>query len=708
MATTTQSVKTPSKSKKESSNSRQTRAENQSATIVDKRPATLAQRNIIASMGSGFGAQRTAQLQAIMGGTAPVQRVKEDETEIKDTSVENNTGLPDQLKSGIENISGISLNDVRVHPNSSQPSELSAHAFAQGSDIHLAPGQEKHLPHEAWHVVQQKQGRVQPTKQMGDVVNVNDNQGLEREATQMGQRALNHTPQTDTPSIQSVAAPKTTAQLVTEDEISRRTARPMNKQMRQTARNQFSVNDQIKGFDKSNLKKPPSPPKANRRNAMKPQTPKQNTGKAVTRSTKENFDMASIPGVTANLGKALGGVAEKDKHGDATMGQMVANETKNAVAGATSQGKGFFGRMKEKASKTWSSIKNWWGGKKEAKPDDRSMREKGSDIVGQAGNVVKGMAIRGVEGAANASVGKVGDVGVNAYNAGKSASNTIEAHNLANDRSNDLKDQTGGERDIGTAIASQTRKTHAKQGIASGAKAIKGGVGIAKTITTLGTADLAEEGLSKLVGGIVKKGKKGAGKGAMEGLMGHEEKALGERKDLTLGEAFDGQSKSETTNLEDYRSIVNSGKGELSEDDKIAAAKSRSALFQEGFDRSAGYKFKKKANKKQNKANSMDTSALSDKMSLKNEAVKYNDLADKRREGINDGSQMLKPGNVKKRAQDMRKVKALGDDLKASDSGFTDNLVKNEDATHNRTKLVSERITKKADDLMGKKGKFRS
>ena len=272
----------------------------QTATIVDKRPATLAQSNIIASMGSESGAQRTAQLQAIMGGTAPVQRVKEDKTQIKDTSVENNTGLPDQLKSGIENISGISLNDVRVHPNSSQPSELSAHAFAQGADIHLAPGQEKHLPHEAWHVVQQKQGRVQPTKQMGDGVNVNDNQGLEREATQMGQRALNHTPQTNTPSIQSVAAPKTTAQLVTEDEISRRTARPMNKQMRQTARNQFSVNDQIKGFDKSNLKKPPSPPKANRRNAMKPQTPK----------------------VTDNLANALGGVAEKDKRGDATMGAV--------------------------------------------------------------------------------------------------------------------------------------------------------------------------------------------------------------------------------------------------------------------------------------------------------------------------------------------------------------------------------------------------
>ena len=208
-----QSAKTTSGSNKESSNSRQTRAENQSATIADKRPATLAQNRIMASMGSGSGVQRTAQLQAIMSGPAPVQRVKEDETQIKDTFVENNTGLPDQLKTGLENISGISLNDVQVYSNSSQPGELSAHAFAQGTDIHLAPGQEKHLPHEAWHVVQQKQGRVQPTKQMGDGVNVNDHPGLEREATQMGQRALNHTLQTDTPSIQSVAAPSATAQL---------------------------------------------------------------------------------------------------------------------------------------------------------------------------------------------------------------------------------------------------------------------------------------------------------------------------------------------------------------------------------------------------------------------------------------------------------------------------------------------------------------
>jgi hypothetical protein len=103
---------------------------------------------------------------------------------------ENNTGLPDNLKSGIENISGHSMDDVKVHYNSDKPDQLNAHAYAQGTDIHLATGQEKHLPHEAWHVVQQKQGRVQPTMQMKGKVNVNDDVGLEKEADVMGVKAL--------------------------------------------------------------------------------------------------------------------------------------------------------------------------------------------------------------------------------------------------------------------------------------------------------------------------------------------------------------------------------------------------------------------------------------------------------------------------------------------------------------------------------------
>jgi hypothetical protein len=66
---------------------------------------------------------------------------------------------------------------------------LNARAYAQGSEIHVAPGQEQHLPHEAWHVVQQAQGRVKPTLQMQGV-SVNDDAGLEREADLMGAMVL--------------------------------------------------------------------------------------------------------------------------------------------------------------------------------------------------------------------------------------------------------------------------------------------------------------------------------------------------------------------------------------------------------------------------------------------------------------------------------------------------------------------------------------
>ena len=102
---------------------------------------------------------------------------------------ENNTGLPDKLKTGIENLSGYSMDDVNVHYNSSKPAQLQAHAYTQGTDIHVAPGQEQNLPHEAWHVVQQKQGRVKPTLQMKGKVNINDDKGLEKEADVMGVKA---------------------------------------------------------------------------------------------------------------------------------------------------------------------------------------------------------------------------------------------------------------------------------------------------------------------------------------------------------------------------------------------------------------------------------------------------------------------------------------------------------------------------------------
>ncbi|AOX00878.1 hypothetical protein BJP34_16770 [Moorena producens PAL-8-15-08-1] len=113
----------------------------------------------------------------------PVQRQEEEK------KAENKTGLPDRLKEGIESLSGFDLSGVRVNYNSPKPAQLNAHAYTQGQGIEVAPGQERHLPHEAWHVVQQKQGRVKPTMEVNGV-GVNDNQGLEREADVMGEQAV--------------------------------------------------------------------------------------------------------------------------------------------------------------------------------------------------------------------------------------------------------------------------------------------------------------------------------------------------------------------------------------------------------------------------------------------------------------------------------------------------------------------------------------
>jgi len=108
---------------------------------------------------------------------------KEDEESLQQKT-ENRTGLPDDLKAGVEAASGFSMDDVRVHYNSAKPAQLQALAYTQGTEIHVGPGQEKHLPHEAWHVVQQKQGRVKPTVQM-QRVQVNDEERLEKEAENM-------------------------------------------------------------------------------------------------------------------------------------------------------------------------------------------------------------------------------------------------------------------------------------------------------------------------------------------------------------------------------------------------------------------------------------------------------------------------------------------------------------------------------------------
>jgi hypothetical protein len=98
------------------------------------------------------------------------------------------SNLPGWIKAGTERLSGLAMDDVRVHRNSSEPAKIGALAYTKGSDIHLGPGQERHLPHEAWHVVQQKQGRVTATTQLKGL-GINEDAGLEAEADRMGEAA---------------------------------------------------------------------------------------------------------------------------------------------------------------------------------------------------------------------------------------------------------------------------------------------------------------------------------------------------------------------------------------------------------------------------------------------------------------------------------------------------------------------------------------
>jgi len=168
--------------------------------FVDNRPEAIMQKKMQAMVNNQNGKpiqkQELEDEELLQGKFCPVQKQEIEEEELLQGKFEpiqkkeNNTGLPDNLKTGIENLSGYSMDDVKVHRNSDKPGKLQAHAYAQGTDIHLGPGQEKHLPHEVWHVVQQKQGRVKPTMQMKGSINVNNDVGLEKEADAMGNKAL--------------------------------------------------------------------------------------------------------------------------------------------------------------------------------------------------------------------------------------------------------------------------------------------------------------------------------------------------------------------------------------------------------------------------------------------------------------------------------------------------------------------------------------
>lgn len=99
----------------------------------------------------------------------------------------NNTDLLGHIRYSMGNISGILLDDVKVRRNSNKPVQLNAYTCTEGRNIDIAPGQEKHLAHEAWHVDQQKQGRVNTAVQLFDKKHLNTDKNLDEEVDRVSQ-----------------------------------------------------------------------------------------------------------------------------------------------------------------------------------------------------------------------------------------------------------------------------------------------------------------------------------------------------------------------------------------------------------------------------------------------------------------------------------------------------------------------------------------
>jgi hypothetical protein len=97
--------------------------------------------------------------------------------------------LPENLRANIQKLTGADLSEVRVHYNSALPSQMGAQAYTKGEDIHLGPGQNHQLAHEAVHIVQQRHGRVSETVRSHFGLAVQDDAAMEREADLMAARA---------------------------------------------------------------------------------------------------------------------------------------------------------------------------------------------------------------------------------------------------------------------------------------------------------------------------------------------------------------------------------------------------------------------------------------------------------------------------------------------------------------------------------------
>lgn len=134
-----------------------------------------------------------------MKKTGTLQRAampEEEELQMKrEHPIQKKGKMPEEVQAKMENAFGADFSNVRIHEGNEAPS-VGALAYTQGENIHFAPGRynpespsgQELLGHELTHVVQQREGRVEPTTQINGL-GVNDEVHLEREADHMGAKA---------------------------------------------------------------------------------------------------------------------------------------------------------------------------------------------------------------------------------------------------------------------------------------------------------------------------------------------------------------------------------------------------------------------------------------------------------------------------------------------------------------------------------------
>ena len=100
------------------------------ATLADNRSQTVQQRQLLTGIRQSPQVMQANAMQERMNHSPRTQKdasllaSMQSRAEAKAASVQrmvNNTGLPDRLKSGIEQLSGYSMDDVKVHYNSPKP-----------------------------------------------------------------------------------------------------------------------------------------------------------------------------------------------------------------------------------------------------------------------------------------------------------------------------------------------------------------------------------------------------------------------------------------------------------------------------------------------------------------------------------------------------------------------------------------------------------